>query len=322
MTLAAHAGLFGAHTGANGVERAVGEAERLLLAAESHAVMLAELGAIELPPAVRADPMHMRAVASLYLASTLEAAGLIEAADDLARLVRTGALPGDLGEAAPLVAAFWNERRTRTNSDERAALFSRLFGAPPGPVDAVGSVNEEFEERLLDLCDAIIEAADRGTDRRVRVAGVRLAENVAGAANEMVLLMARDIISSLSQAIAILNHPQVRSALMARTLWDAVAAIDRRFRRAARPTLSYLRRGRAGMTVLAWLADALDESDLDDGNLVGPNDTVIDAAVNWVDETLSIIRAEEAGGATRQPYASAGRNDTGSGGSAWLDLAR
>lgn len=311
---------FGARAGANGVERAVDEAARLLLAAESHAVMLAELGAIELPPAARAEPMQMRAVASLYLASTLEAAGLIEAADDLTRLIRSGALAGDLAEAAPLVSEFWSGRTQRVTGDERSALFARLFGAPSGPVDVMSSVNEQFEELLLDLCDAIIDAAGHGTPRRVRTAGMRLAENVAGAANEMMLLMARDIIGTLGEAIAILNHPQVRGLLMARTLWDAVAAIDRRFRRATRPTLSYLRRGRAGMTVLAWLADALDDS-APDGPMIRPDDSVVDAAVNWVDETLSIIRAEEAIGARLQP-ASGGGVDTPPRPSPWLDLAR
>ena len=306
---------FAARIGSASVERAIDEARRLLLSAEAHAVVLSELGGIDLPPAARAEPMQLRAVASLYLASTLEAAGLIEAADDLTRLVRTGALPGDLGAAAPLVEAFWDGRNDRTSAEERSALFGRLFGAPTGPPDAAG-VNDEFEERLLDLCEAIIDAAENGTTRRVRGAGERLAENVVVAANDMVLLMARDIMGSLSEAIAILNHPQVRAMLMARTLWDAVAAIDRRFRRPARPTLSYLRRGRAGMTVLAWLADMLDRTD---PAAVNADDSVIDAAVSWVDETLSIIRAEEAAGAPQSGGVVPG---AASGAPAWLDLAR
>jgi hypothetical protein len=303
------------------LERALDEAGRLLMAAESHAQLMAELGVIDLPPASRAEPMQMRAIASLYLASTLEAAGLIEAADDLARLVRSGALTGDLGGAAPLVSEFWNGRNSRSTKDERLALFARLFGSPAGPVDAMGSINGGFEEALLDLCDAIMDAVDGGSQGRVRAAIMRLAENVSGAANEMMMIMAREIIATLSQAIAILNHQQVRAILMARTLWDAVAAIDRRFRRSARPTLSHLRRGRAGMAVLAWLADVLDGVEVGSGPIIEPNDSVIDAAVNWVDETLSIIRAEEAAGAS-QESAGIGRNPANSNGSGWLDLAR
>jgi hypothetical protein len=302
--------------GTRGVERALFDAESLLLAAESHAVMLAELGQIELPPAARAEPMQMRAVASLYLASTLEAAGLIEAADDLTRLARTGALVGDLGEAAPLVAEFWDGRNDRPSAEERLALFLQLFGAPIGPADALGGANERFEELLLDLCDAITDAADGGSQGRVRATGLRLAENVDGAASPMMLMMAREIIAGLSQAIGILNHVEVRGVLHARTLWDAVAAIDRRFRRPARPTLSHLRRGRAGMAVLAWLADALDRLEQPGGAILAAGDSVVDAAIDWVDETLSVIRAEEAVTAAR------GTPPAQPGGSSWLDLAR
>jgi hypothetical protein len=305
-----------AGAGARGVERSLGEAAKLLVAAEAHALVLAELGQIELPAAERAEPTQLRAVASLYLASTLEAAGLIEAADDFVRLARSGGLPADLGQAGTLVNAFWGERNSRPTGDERLALFSRLFGAPAGPVDARAPVNAEFEGLLLDLCDAITEAIDGGSQGRVRAAGLRLMENIGASADGMVLMMAREIIDCLGQAIAILNHPQVRTALMARTMWDAVGAIDRRFRRPARPTLSHLRRGRAGMAVLAWLADVAENLDRGGGPIVSASDSVVDEAVNWVDETLSILRAEEPAGASpagRTPQ----RTEP-----AWLDLAR
>jgi hypothetical protein len=297
-----------------GLSRAIADAGHLLLAAEAHAVMLAELGDIDLPPAARGDAMQLRAIASLYLASTLEAAGLIQAADDFNRLVRTGAIPGDLGEAAALVEAFWDARNDRINEVERLALFGRLFGAPAGPDDIANGANSGFEELLLDLCDAIMKAADGGSQGQVRAGGVRLAENIADAAGAMVQMMAQEILDSLAQAIAILNHPQVRAMLMARTLWDAVTAIDRRFRRTPRPTLTHLRRGRAGMAVLAWLADTIDTIEGSAGALVSPGDLVIDAAIDWVDETLAIVRGEEA----PSPEAVGARG----GASGWRDLGR
>ena len=288
---------FGAEVATSfGLKRAVDDASNLLLAAETHAVMMAELGDIELPPAAAAaDAMRLRAIASLYLASTLEAAGLIQAAEDFTALVRTGAIPGDLGEAAPAVEAFWKARTQRISEPERLALFGRLFGAPAGPDDAAGVANREFEELLLDLCDGIMKAADGGSQGRVRAGGMRLTENIASATNDMVQMVARDILDSLGQAIAILNHAEVRAMLMARTLWDAVTSIDRRFRRRPRPTLSHLRRGRAGMAVLAWLADAVDSLERGTGALVSAGDTVIDSAIEWVDETLSLVREEDSG---------------------------
>ncbi|HMJ92715.1 MAG TPA: hypothetical protein VK472_01310, partial [Allosphingosinicella sp.] len=87
-----------------GVERALRQAGDLVNQADAMAMVMAELGDIRLPPAATpADAAQLRAVASLYLASTLEAAGLISAAEDLTRLARTGALMGDVGGAGPLI---------------------------------------------------------------------------------------------------------------------------------------------------------------------------------------------------------------------------
>jgi hypothetical protein len=306
-----------------GLNRAVSDARNLLLAAEAHSVMMAELGGIELPPAAVADAMMLRAVASLYLASTLEAAGLIQATEDFTALARTGALPGDLGAAGPLVDAFWKSRNQRIAESERLALFGRLFGAPAGPDDAAASANGQFEELLLDLCDSIMKSVDGGSQGRVRQSGIRLAENIASAANDMVRMAARDIFDSVSQAIAILNHAEVRAMLASRTLWDAVAAIDRRFRRPARPTLSHLRRGRAGMAVLAWLADAVDTLEQGSGALVAGGDPVVDAAIEWVDETLSLVRQQDTTDSVSSARGAVAAAPGGAGGgSVWRDLGR
>lgn len=297
-----------------GLRRAIEDANSLLLSAELHTTMLAEFALPELPPADRADAMQLRAVASLYLASTLEAAGLIQAADDLTRLLRTGAVHGDVGAAMPLVDAFWGDRNNRASEAERLAMFGRLFGAPAGPDDIAGGANSGFEEMLLDLCDAIMKAVDGGSQGRVRALAAQLAENIAHAANDMVQMLAREILDSLGQAIAILNHDAIRTMLRARTMWDAVAMIDRRFRRPGRPTLTHLRRGRAGMAVLAWLADKVDTLDRNTGAIVAHGDLVVDAAIDWVDETLSIARGVGDGPPDARPPTP--------GGSAWHDLGR
>lgn len=301
--------------------RGLEDARCLLLSVEAHALLLGELGDIELPEAAHADAMQLRACASLYLASSLEAAGLVQAAEDFVALVRSGAIPGDLGEAAPRVDAFWKSRQQRIGEAERLSLFGRLFGTATGPQDMEAGVNSEFDERLLDLCDAIMKAVDGGSQGRVRSEGMRLAENIAGAANDMVVMAARDIVDALGQAVAILNHRNVLAMLGARTLWDAVAAIDRRFRRPARPTLSHLRRGRAGMAVLAWLADTVDRLGNGAGPVVTASDKVLDAAIEWVDETLSLVRDDESrsGADLARPPAAAGRQNTAS---VWQDLGR
>lgn len=301
--------------------RALADAHALVREGELRVLVLAELGDLELPPATLADAMQLRATASLYLASALESAGLVQAAEDFVALVRSGALPGDLGDAAAAADAFWKARTERITESERLALFGRLFGTPGGPQDLQGGSNSDFDERLLDLCDALMKAVDGGSQGAVRTAGTRLAENIAGAMSDMVVIAARDILDALSQAVAILNHRQVLLVLGVRTLWDAVSAIDRRFRRPPRHTLSHLRRGRAGMAVLAWLADAVDHLERGSGPVVAAGDRVLDAAIEWVDETLSLVRADDAAPAadTALPPARQGRRSAAS---VWQELGR
>jgi hypothetical protein len=296
-------------------EVALADAEALLTHAENFAVMLAELGQIALPPATYADPMQLRAIASLYLAATLESAGLIDAADDLVRMVRTGMLVGDLGEAATAVQAFWRDRRDHIQPNERQALFARLFGTPSETLDMDAGSNAVFDEHMLDLCDAIIKAAENGSPRQLHVAATRLSENIGGAANDALLMMAREIIDTLSKAIAILNNPAIRAILAARTLWDAVGAIDRRLRRPPRGTLNHLRRGRAGMAVIAWVADVLTEVDRDGSAALMPPEVIVTAALDWIDETVALLRQEEAN-AARHGAAPATQSQP-----AWADLA-
>lgn len=298
---------------AHGVKRALREANGLVTAAEAFAVMMDELGGIELPPAAVADPAEIRAIASLYLAASLEAAGLIAAAEDLVRLARSGALRGDFGQAAPLIDGFWRSRNERVSDEERVALFRRLFGIPPGPVDAAGGANIAFEEQLLDLCEGIITAADEGDGphgARLRSFATHLASNLNRAAGDMTLFLAREVVDNLGSALSILNHADVRAMLSARTLWEAIGAIDRRLGRPIRATLTHLRRGRAGMTVLAWLADAVGAGGEIGRLTVEPDDPVVDAAVDWLDETLELMNeAAPAAGPT-----SSGRDD-------WASLA-
>lgn len=298
-----------------GLERAIEASLRLLVTAEARALALADLEMIDLPPAAGAEPLQLRAVASLYLASALEGAGLIDVTDDFVRLVRSGVIKGDLKDAADEIAAFWQRRSARITRDERIALFSRLFGSDGGPVDSASGVNRAFDERMLDLCDTIIAAAEGGSQEKVRRSARILAENIGETINDAILMMAREIMEDVGEAVSILGHASVRAAFGARGLWDVVAAVDRLMRRPRRLTLSFLRRGRAGMMVLAWLAEKL-EPDSGNARLIEPDDPVLGAAVDWVDETLTLVQSDAGDKSEVLPPGS------GSSQRSWTELAR
>ncbi len=288
-----------------GLEVALRRAEGLVAAASGLALTLAELGAIELPPSAGSavDQAQLRAIATLYFAAELEGAGVIPATEALMRLARTGSLPLELGAAAPLLQAFWQARNERATVEERLGFFSGLFGTSGGPDDSEHPRNSDFEDRLIDLCEALYKLDEQASNAswggiaqqaRVRGAAQRLLANLLRVSSGITVFLAQEILSAVRQTLAILGHPAVKAAFGARTLWDVVDAIDRRLRRPLRDHSLLVRRGQAGMSILAWLAEAAPLLETGNQPIVGLDHPVIPAAVDWLEASLAL-------GETAQP---------------------
>lgn len=285
------------------VSSAITIGERLAARATAHglAFTLGELGDIDIPePDARIDKAQLRALATLYLAADLEPAGIIPAVEALASLASTGAASLDLGAAGPLLVNWWRSRHDRTSAAERNAFFSRLFGTSAGPVAADADRNFQFEDRMLELCEALykldeIPSGDPygGTlqQQRVRRAARALAQNLADAGGGITAFMATEIIAALKEAFAIIGHPQLRGVFAARDLWGVVNAISRLSRIRFNPPAPYVRRGRAGMTVIAWLADVSHQLGDIGGPIVAIGHPVVGSAIEWIEATLDIGEA-------------------------------
>ncbi|WP_372665935.1 hypothetical protein [Amycolatopsis kentuckyensis] len=272
------------------------------------AFTLGQLGDIDLPEpaAARIGEARLRALATLYLSADLESAGILPAVEALAGLASTGAAAIDLGGAEPLLADWWRRRHDRVSAAERIAFFSRLFGTAHGPVAADAHRNVGFEDRMLELCEALYKLDEiptgdpyGGTAQQARVhrAARDLAENLGEAGGGITAFMAGEIIASLRQAFAVIGHPDLRRAFAARDTWGVVAGIARIARVRFEPPAPYVRRGRAGMTVLAWLADVSDRLGGPGARLAAIGDPVVGSAIDWIEATLDI-------GAATQPAAS------------------
>ena len=257
------------------------------------------LQAIELPEGAetRVDRAKMRALASLYLAADLEPAGVFSAAEDLSALAATGALQLDLGAAGPLVHRFWRERNDRTTAAERLAFFGRLFGASYGAETALGA-NDVFETLMLELCEGFYklgETLTRGphgsisSQTHIRAAARNLLGNLAAVGGGATPFMAREVINGLKNALEILKQPHLQAIFGARDLWGVITAVSRLTKRkpVGDPQL-FVRRGRAGMTIIAWLADAAEALRVYGAPLVNVDHPVIPAAVDWLQASLDI----------------------------------
>ena len=294
------------------VASALAASERLVAQATAPGLAFAldQLGDIDIPePELdRIDKAQLRALATLYLAADLEPAGIIPAVETLAGLASTGATSLDLGGTEPLLAEWWRNRQDRVSAAERNAFFSRLFGTSAGPVAAEGGRNADFEDRMLGLCEALYKLDELSTgdpyggttqQARVRAAARGLVENLGQAGGGITAFMATEIIDALKQAFAILGHPDMRRNFAARDIWDVVGGIGRISRKRFRPAGPYIRRGKAGMTVIAWLADVSGQLGRIGGPIVAIGHPVVGSAIDWIEATLDIGEAVAAEPAPR-----------------------
>ncbi len=262
------------------------------------AFALDELGDIAIPDPVagRIDRAQLRALASLYLAADLESAGVIAAVEALAGLAAAGAVTVDLGGAEPLLGKWWRSRAERLSEAERGAFFARLFGTARGSQAADATRNFQFEDRMLDLCEALykLDAVPGPQDpgpsagrARARRAATALAQNLAEASTGVTAFMAGEITAQLKDAFAILGQADLRHGFGARDLWGVVSGIGRLGHRPLVSPQPYVRRGKAGMVVIAWLADMAGNLG-GTGPLASPADPVVSAAADWLEATLSL----------------------------------
>lgn len=297
--------------------QAIAEADHQTAAAlgTGYAVGLDVLGDIDLPPGAeeQVDRAQMRALGALYLAADLESARVIAAAERLAALAATGAVNLDLGGAAPLLHQFWRRREERIDAAERAAFFSRLFGTSYGPAPADGVANMDFEPLMLDLCESLYRLDELASGRlqggiaqqsRLRAAARNLISNLVLAGGGITAFLAAEVVRVLKEALAILTHEDLRGIFMARDVWGVVAGIDRLARVRGGDPRPFVRRGRAGMTVIVWLADAAEALATPGRPLVRLDHPVVASAIEWLQSSLTIIERQErppAGPAARPP---------------------
>jgi len=224
----------------------------------------------------------------------------VPAVETLAGLASTGALTADLGGATPLVAHWWQHRSQRPNAAERDAFFARLFGTSDGPVAAEAPRNLQFEDRMLELCESLYKLDDPGSgatgptggtigQARARNAAKAVVENLGNASGGITAFLAGEIVAMLKDAFAIAGHADLRHAFAARDLWGVVTAVGRIAHASFRPAAPYVRRGKAGMIVIAWLADVADRlAGPPAGAIVSVGDPVVGAAIEWLEATLDI----------------------------------
>jgi hypothetical protein len=236
---------------------------------------LAELGDIDLPPGAPRpeDRAQLQAAGPLYFASELNAAGVLATAELIAGLFASGAISQPLGPTAQLLHAYWRGRRERLDDKERSALFSRVIEAP------------HFDRLMAALCSALMAQADSAELHEqvaLSVAAQSLGEFLSQRVDSMATIAGRDIVVTINQALGFLRDRLLQTAFGVRNLWQLVAVAGATQGQTATSVLRHVDQGRAGQSVLLWLAAHYTEAAprLDMGN--AEDVEVLSAAQRWL----------------------------------------
>ena len=226
------------------------------------------LGIIDLPPLSegRLEPGQLRVGATLYWCAQIERAGLLTAAEQLARRVRSG-LP-----IGPTALARWNRflrsREDHFTPEERQHLYTRLFDA---------TFDEAFS-RFGELLDAA--AGDRHIDvhtrTRVSLVAQEVGQLVSGRAVGIAGFAAREILVDLRAAWGLFQDRELQALLGVTTGWEAVRVVSGRAGTVPPDRANLL--AESGRSMLAWIADNAES--LASGNATVTPD-LLSAGTRW-----------------------------------------
>jgi hypothetical protein len=271
------------------LEHGLALAGRLAAHARVRALALDTLPDLTPPAAsVADDQAHLRALASLYLLSQLGGASLLPSVELLAGLSVSGGMQLDLGSASSSLMEFWRHRSERFSANERQHFFDRVF-------------DSEFESLMIDLCEGLYKldegalvpgASNPLNQAKVRTMAETLAEHLLNLTHAESEFTANEILAETHAATDILKDPRVEHAFGAHTIWKTVETILRRYGTPVPDFASFVTRGQAGMTILSWLADARGVPQTSTRALVGLDNPVIAAAVDWLQSSLAVEQAK------------------------------
>ncbi len=233
------------------------------------------LDVIDLPPLTGAsvEPAQLQAVAAMYWAMEVDAAGVLDFIDALAEGMRLGRFAFDLGRAESQLFDWHRRRAERLEAAERSALYDRLFAG------------DEIETVMGALCDRLtrVYSLEGPTPRllsEIAASAEQLATALSARSAGVIAFAAREIVGSIREALAILHSREVLAAFGRRSVVDLlVAAGPAVVGRVLDPARRF-DQARAGQEILSWLADVAPS--LEGGQIrLTPADAVVHAAASW-----------------------------------------
>jgi hypothetical protein len=156
---------------------------------------------------------NVRAASALYAAATLDQLALIELTERLNELNQDKMLNIGAGEASNLLHEFWDKGYKRMPAKRRTAIFTQVFGSPPGD-----DANADFPE----LFEALVSALADGSGD-VPAAAAALSENLAAHIDEAATKAALELRATYAELAIALSDLELRTVYGLADDWWGVA---------------------------------------------------------------------------------------------------
>jgi hypothetical protein len=239
------------------------------------------LGLVHLPPLAPTGlvPAQLRAAAVLLWLREVEEAGLPTFVEQLSEQLATGRFFAFMDQGADALARYWRGRQERHTSEERRAIFSRLFGGP-GSTDPNDAFEGDFEALIEGLAPQEYGPGDHLRRARVQAAAQALGAALSSRAAGSSRFDADRMLANVRTALKLLATPDIAYALGGgpplRILELHAPVILGHPVQPAR----HFSRAKAGFTVIRWLADGA--AALRSGLIeAAPGSLVSQAAATW-----------------------------------------
>jgi len=261
---------------------------------------LPDLGDLTLPPVQGSpeDRARLRAVAALYFVAEIESTRLLACVDMLARLLVSGGLEAEPSDSGRGLIAWHRSREQRIATEEREALFGRLFGKPYGPdLAPEGTRNVGFESDMIEFASVLAEAVGNSAGgplqpsdlARLRVAATALSADLLDGAGGIASLAADETTAAVREAISVLRDPGLQQWGGGTSIWGIVRRATRTYLQVDVDIASHAARAKSGLTLLAWLADSLAALQ-GAGPLETPPPDLAGVALEWLQATNTLYQ--------------------------------
>ncbi|SIT00218.1 hypothetical protein SAMN05421759_10989 [Roseivivax lentus] len=242
----------------------------------------------EIPPAyIEADfdegvtPSQLQASAELYFILQHDIMGVFKSMDILRRQFRDGTIRIQRGPGAQKLYLLEKWRPLRYGPRDRSIAYGRVFNHGRGPKPAGAVINRNFQHQFVALISSLakyyrdltvsevvrggpaLDSRPYGAIATVQRIAIDLRYALDRSSYGNIVSLTHESGMYLSEALGILDSPDIKRAYDATNRWQALEGILKRNRGSISDLSQRAKMAEAGRRILQWVAGSTFDSDVD-----------------------------------------------------------